>query len=755
MPLQQNIGDTQLSKLGSPLDDNSNTASSILGFATKALSEYNKDQAAKGLAGAKTELRRELFNIDTQSQNGGFSGTNSDPEKSAVMAEATAATKRISQLERQRGNKAAADIQRRKLLFTMQEKYPQYADELNKQFSQSISSGGSSLIRAIESDQKAQAAETLKALEQNNKQIADQFGVPYAQIAGMSPTQAASQMSGLYAAYTNQVNSQRLLEVAQTDANLDTLSKQKLQEQHYVQISAGNTSQTIAEIQKVLQSDASKEDKALQLSVIENNYRSSMRNTFSEMPSQVTEAISGMNSIISAANQVASGSQKSQDLKDFMTYTQSVANIQQLRRIPYDQANSEIGIMQSEFDRLQNSLKLGANLVSQADRQEIMAQMGVLNAQLRDKQSALTQALRSPDDFLANSQNVLGKMLRPELIGMMAQSLTLPEPSPVVPALLTAALESDKVPSNDKAAILKSASTYLEDPASADYFSKHLEAAPTFQRELRNEFNHELASFTKEFKAQRLVDSSAPKDPRTGMVHLASPYATVQVDLDALESGQIRFVALKDFSRENQVKLEQMNKTIAPRLSGTLRRYTHANGSTNYLAGYRSMMNLEEGSLPGVTPSERPSSTRVPEEEAVQRVEGYSHLVNKYGKKYGVPPELLKGVMYQESRGKEQAVSPAGAQGLMQIMPSTARDPGLGMPRNNDVSTPDGQVRFAAQFLSKLLKEYDGNVELALAAYNAGHGAVNKAGGIPNNSETRNYVPAVLGWTEMFRGKDE
>jgi len=114
----------------------------------------------------------------------------------------------------------------------------------------------------------------------------------------------------------------------------------------------------------------------------------------------------------------------------------------------------------------------------------------------------------------------------------------------------------------------------------------------------------------------------------------------------------------------------------------------------------------------------------------------YGDLFTQAGQKYGVSAKLLAAVAKVESNYNSNAVSPAGAQGLMQLMPSTAA--GLGVNALNPAQAVDG----AARLLSSHLKEF-GSVPLALAAYNAGGGAVHKYGGIPPFAETQAYVPKV------------
>ena len=104
---------------------------------------------------------------------------------------------------------------------------------------------------------------------------------------------------------------------------------------------------------------------------------------------------------------------------------------------------------------------------------------------------------------------------------------------------------------------------------------------------------------------------------------------------------------------------------------------------------------------------------------------------------HGLPSGLLAAVAQQESGGNPNAVSGAGAEGLMQLMPSTAA--GLGV----NAFDPQQAIQAAAKILHRNLKHFGGSVELALAAYNAGSGAVDKYGGVPPYQETQNYVRSI------------
>lgn len=122
----------------------------------------------------------------------------------------------------------------------------------------------------------------------------------------------------------------------------------------------------------------------------------------------------------------------------------------------------------------------------------------------------------------------------------------------------------------------------------------------------------------------------------------------------------------------------------------------------------------------------------------------YSELAASIAREYGLNPEIFVRQMMQESGLNPDAVSPAGAVGIAQIMPDTARDPGYGIAPISDRRDPESSLRFGAQYMRAMLDKY-GDYGLALAAYNAGPGAVDKAGGIPPFEETQNYVSKILG----------
>jgi soluble lytic murein transglycosylase-like protein len=122
-----------------------------------------------------------------------------------------------------------------------------------------------------------------------------------------------------------------------------------------------------------------------------------------------------------------------------------------------------------------------------------------------------------------------------------------------------------------------------------------------------------------------------------------------------------------------------------------------------------------------------------------------SHVKHHAGR-HGIDPQLVRAVIEVESGFEPEAVSRAGAQGLMQIMPSTGQDLGLSAPFD-----PESNIEAGVRYLRQMIDQF-GTVPLALAAYNAGPNAVKRHGGIPPYAETEHYVQKVLSLYLRLKG---
>lgn len=117
----------------------------------------------------------------------------------------------------------------------------------------------------------------------------------------------------------------------------------------------------------------------------------------------------------------------------------------------------------------------------------------------------------------------------------------------------------------------------------------------------------------------------------------------------------------------------------------------------------------------------------------------YDGIVSSMARKYDVPPDLIHSIIKAESNYDSRAVSHKGAVGLMQLMPATAEFYGV-----NDSYNPKENIEGGVKYLNDLVKLYDYNTKLVLAAYNAGQQAVKRYKGIPPYRETRNYIKKVM-----------
>ena len=180
---------------------------------------------------------------------------------------------------------------------------------------------------------------------------------------------------------------------------------------------------------------------------------------------------------------------------------------------------------------------------------------------------------------------------------------------------------------------------------------------------------------------------------------------------------------------EFQRQLDKMKGTPAP-LSGSI-------GPGGSLSGSLSD-GTNEGTLPPANPAEfsvAKAGTGNRQSDKVQ-IQG---IIAQVAREQNIDQSLLRAVVEAESDYNQFEVSKTGAKGLMQLMPGTAKEMGVVDPFNPHQSLTGG-----AKYLNQMIKKYGGNLELALAAYNAGPGKVHPAQGIPNIPETRKYVNRIL-----------
>ena len=159
--------------------------------------------------------------------------------------------------------------------------------------------------------------------------------------------------------------------------------------------------------------------------------------------------------------------------------------------------------------------------------------------------------------------------------------------------------------------------------------------------------------------------------------------------------------------------------------------------------------NLVAANLPTGAVGARPTVRPAPGADGHAPVPAPSRinqLIGELARRHGISPALVKAVVTVESAFDPKAVSAKGARGLMQLMPGTAADLGV-----DDVYDPRGNLDGGIRHLRGLLDRYDGDVRLALAAYNAGEEAVRRHGGVPPFDETRQYVRRVMDQYERWQ----
>ena len=145
-----------------------------------------------------------------------------------------------------------------------------------------------------------------------------------------------------------------------------------------------------------------------------------------------------------------------------------------------------------------------------------------------------------------------------------------------------------------------------------------------------------------------------------------------------------------------------------------------------------------------VVETDLPEGYELPSEEELEEI------VAGASEEFGPPEPLIYAVIQVESTGDSTAVSPKGAKGLMQLMPATAQELGV-----DDIYDPRENIYGGTRYLQKMISRFDGDLRLALAAYNAGPSRVDEYGGVPPFAETENFIQRVESAWDDFKSQED
>ncbi len=227
--------------------------------------------------------------------------------------------------------------------------------------------------------------------------------------------------------------------------------------------------------------------------------------------------------------------------------------------------------------------------------------------------------------------------------------------------------------------------------------------------------------------------------------------------ISGVDSIYARIRSIYDRINEIQRNISSINSTY--NINSIKKTHTYEINQKNSTLPNKTFQEvLQEVMLESRTPEEKNNINIISKpEETWKEVLNIDTKENKFDKiideassKFGVPRELIKAVIKAESNFNPIAISPKNAMGLMQLIPSTAKEMGV-----EDVFDPYQNIIGGTKYLKMLLDRYNGNLFLALSAYNAGPDRVDKTGGIPNIEETQNYVDRVLKFYKEYSQKSK
>jgi soluble lytic murein transglycosylase-like protein len=223
-----------------------------------------------------------------------------------------------------------------------------------------------------------------------------------------------------------------------------------------------------------------------------------------------------------------------------------------------------------------------------------------------------------------------------------------------------------------------------------------------------------------------------------------SPVATSGAEVGAMAAAQR--------VQQLQALIEASRQVASPSLAATTATSAAQpqGGNADFASALQAATTADSAatSAPSVGTQSLPVSYQSGLQGSASGAEGgeYEALIDNAAARYGLDPAVLHGLIEQESGFDPSATSGAGAMGLTQLMPGTASSLGVANPLD-----PAESIEGGARYLSEMMAQFGGNTADALAAYNAGPGAVQQYGGVPPYAETQSYVTKVLGSAEAYR----